>query len=130
MNANCATIPQSQTIIALCALLRFLQTERVSIWNFRGWTRPNESSHSAHLNKDIWMIICYLKFPARPNYFLHMCECTMCTLYSTIALYSKTTFPKVKKYLRLIFLCCFRMKTLKLVFRHENIFWNTKYWSK
>ena len=77
MNANCATIPQSQTIIALCALVWFLQTEWVSKWNFRGWTRTNVSLHSAHLTKYIWMIMCYLNFPARPNYFLHMCECSL-----------------------------------------------------
>ena len=63
-------------------------------------------------------------------------QCTMCCLGSTIALYPKTEIQKPlshgkKLFLRLFFLCSFRMKTLKLVslfiFRHwKHYFWSTQ----
>ena len=58
-------------------------------------------------------------------------QCTMCTLYSTIALWSKpeTQKPfsqnKKKWFLRLLFLYSWRMKTLKLV--SLFIFWHYKH---
>ena len=65
---------------------------------------------------------------------LYTAQCTMCCLGSTIALYPKTEIQKPlshgkKLFLRLFFLCSFRMKTLKLVslfiFRH----WKHYFWS-
>ena len=63
-------------------------------------------------------------------------QCTMCCLGSTIAPCPKTEIQKPlshgkKLFLRLFFLCSFRMKTLKLVslfiFRHwKHYFWSTQ----
>ena len=63
-------------------------------------------------------------------------HCTMCSLGSTLAPCPKTEIQKPlslgkKLFLRLFFLCSFRMKTLKLVslfiFRHwKHYFWSTQ----
>ena len=72
----------------------------------------------------------------KPRNLFHCLQCTMCCLGSTIALYPKTEIQKPlshgkKLFLRLFFLCSFRMKTLKLVslfiFRHwKHYFWSTQ----
>ena len=60
---------------------------------------------------------CFLFFRKSGKQHLY---CTMCCLYSTIALFPKTEIQKPlshgkKIFLRLFFLCSFRMKTLKLL---------------